>query len=77
MGIFSKKKKPLFGRNIEPACEYCENGSPTIDGQMIKCKYKGIISKHDSCKKFIYAPLKRVPKRRPSLPQYDPDEFKL
>lgn len=75
--LFSFRKNHFFGRNIEPACEYCENGSPTIEGNMIKCRYKGIIPPYYQCKKFVYAPLKRIPHRRPSLPEYDPDDFKI
>ena len=33
-------KSVLFGRHIEPACEYCELGRPTRDGQMILCEKK-------------------------------------
>ena len=37
-------KGVLFGRHIEPACEYCELGRPTRDGQMILCEKNGAVS---------------------------------
>lgn len=67
----------LFGKNIEPACAYCENGSPSKDGSMILCDKKGIVSPYYSCRKFCYAPLKRVPKPPMPLPKYSAEDFKL
>ena len=67
----------LFGKNIEPACAYCENGKPSRDGSMILCDKKGVVSPYYSCRKFDYAPLKRIPKRPMPLPEYDSEEFSL
>lgn len=49
---------------IEPMCEYCERAH-TESGTLI-CSKKGEVSSDDSCKKFKYDPLKRVP-RKPKL----------
>lgn len=70
-------KSGLFGRNIDPSCSYCENGSLSSDGSMILCSKKGIVSPYYSCRKFCYAPLKRIPKRPRPLPKYSEDEFSL
>lgn len=70
-------KSQLFGKDIEPACSYCENGSPSKDCSMILCDRKVIVSPYYSCRKFCYAPLKRVPKRPMALPEYDAEDFKL
>lgn len=71
------KKSKLFGSDIEPACEYCLNGSSAEDGLTVACRYRGIKSINDKCRRFKYDPLKRVPKRQPDLPTYNEDDFKL
>ena len=53
----------LFGNHIEPACGYCERGTASKDGNMVLCESKGVVAPFYSCRKFVYAPLKRVPKR--------------
>lgn len=70
-------KKKLFGNNIEPACAYCQLGRPAPDQVMILCPKNGPVAPHFQCKKFIYDPLKREPKRLPELPTFSPDEFKI
>ncbi len=67
----------FFGKDIEPVCEYCEHGQNTKDGKMILCIKKGIVSKEYSCKRFIYSPLKRIPRRPLKLPTMEKDDFKL
>lgn len=71
------KSKKLFGNQIEPACEYCEHGEPARSSQMILCKKQGIVAPYYHCRKFLYAPLKRVPRRAMPLPQYDKKDFTL
>ncbi len=66
-----------FGSRIQPACEYCKHGEPASDGQMILCHNKGIVAPYFTCRKFIYDPLKRVPKRVHQLPQFSPEDFSL
>ncbi len=70
-------KKHLFGDNIEPACQYCEKGRITKDGGRVVCDKNGIVPLYHSCRKFVYAPLKRIPKSTPLLPSYDEFDFTL
>ena len=70
-------RSKLFGKNIQPACEYCKFGEPSSDGQMVLCRNKGIVAPYFSCRKFSYCPLKRVPKRVHQLPQFSPGDFSL
>ena len=76
MGIF-KNSKSLFGNNIDPACTYCQYGSPSSDEQMVLCSKKGVVSPYYSCSKFVYCPTKRIPKHTPKFPDFSPEEFKL
>lgn len=70
-------KNKLFGGRIEPACEYCELGQSNTSGSMILCENKGVVAPYFSCRKFVYTPLKRIPKKPMPLPEYDLDDFKL
>ena len=70
--------KKLFGKNIEPKCAYCARCILTEDKKIVLCEKKGFTTPDDSCKKFIYDPLKRVPKTpSPTLPDYDDVDFSL
>ncbi|HIT09233.1 MAG TPA: hypothetical protein IAB55_09160 [Candidatus Merdivicinus faecavium] len=70
-------KTIFFGRRIEPACSYCELGRPTRDGQMILCKKNGVVAPCFSCRRFVYAPLKRRPSRIQTLPEFSKEDFEL
>lgn len=70
-------KKYIFGENIEPACFYCLNGHQASDTAMILCTKTGPVSPTYKCKKFVYDPLKRIPKRQPKLPEFSPEDFEI
>ena len=62
MGLFSSfGKTKYFDSNITPKCDYCQHGKRTKDSNKILCEKKGIVSPDDSCGKFAYSPLKRIP----------------
>jgi hypothetical protein len=67
----------LFGKNIEPSCEYCEFGNKTKDEQMVLCIKNGVVSPTYSCKKYIYSPLKREPKPPLVVTRYKKEDFEL
>ncbi|MEG0899011.1 MAG: hypothetical protein RSD67_02895 [Oscillospiraceae bacterium] len=66
-----------FGENIEPSCEYCKYGKLSMDKKMILCQHKGILVELLACRRFIYDPLKRKPKRQMALPKFDKSDFEL
>jgi len=66
----------MFRKNIEPNCEYCKNGNVLADGNVI-CSRFGLIQPKVDCKKFAYNSLKRIPKRRPTLPEFDREDFSI
>lgn len=59
-------KKKLFGNNVKPSCKYCEYAK-SRQGENIICEKFGDVKAYDSCKKFAYDPLKRIPKKELSL----------
>ena len=63
-------KKKLFGNNIKPSCKYCELGTAMGDDK-IQCSKFGVVKSYDSCKKFVYSPLKRIPKKEIQLANSD------
>ncbi|MDE7398023.1 MAG: hypothetical protein K2N06_00700 [Oscillospiraceae bacterium] len=58
--------KKLFGNNIKPSCKYCQMAQ-VGEGDKIICPKMGEVKMYDSCKKFIYNPLKRIPKKELQL----------
>jgi hypothetical protein len=65
-------KKKLFGNNIKPACKYCEFSKIIPDKEdKLNCVKFGEVKPYDSCKKFEYQPLKRIPKKEIALAHSD------
>lgn len=67
----------LFSQKAHKACRNCQYGRKTTDGEKILCTRKGIVEPDYSCRRYCYDPLKRVPRRMPSLPDFTPEDFKL
>ncbi len=64
MGLASlfQKKTNYFDKKIEPKCGYCQYGKRTKEGNRILCsKAVSLKEENDSCGKFMYSPLKRIP----------------
>lgn len=67
----------FFGKNIKPACRYCRHGKIAADKKHILCEKKGVVYPSYYCKKYWYDPIKRPPRRSPSLPSYRAEDFLL
>ena len=64
MGFASlfQKKTNYFDKQMKPQCGYCQFGRRTKEGNRILCdKLVSLKEETDSCGKFVYSPLKRVP----------------
>lgn len=70
-------KKKIVGAGIEPKCEYCKNGSVSADGKHVLCAKTGVLDLDYSCKKFVYDPLKRTPRRMNDTLEFTPEDFEL
>lgn len=72
------KNQAYIHEDYPKACGFCERGSLSFDGTAILCCRKGIMDPEDCCRRFVYDPLKRIPKRL-SLPSddYCPEDFTL
>ncbi len=67
----------FFNNNIEPSCSYCTQGQASADDQNILCTKKGVVQPDFFCKKFVYDPLKRIPKRLNKLPSFSLEDFSI
>jgi len=62
----------LFNKKIEPRCEYCRHGTNLDSDGHVICLKHGVSDSSDSCRSFVYDPLRR----RPDPPaRYQPREF--
>lgn len=62
MGILSMfKKGNYFDKSIAAKCDYCKFGKRAKDGNKIICEHRGLVDPNNSCGKFEYSPLKRIP----------------
>mgnify|MGYP005768675207 FL=1 len=52
---------------VEYACGYCRFASEVTGTEDMLCRKRGVVSKQFICKKFVYDPLKRSPRRAPAL----------
>ncbi len=68
----------LFRKKIQRSCEYCANGTK-IDCDQILCTKRGVVTETDKCRKFSYAPCKRIPSKPKALDfrKYDEQDFSL
>lgn len=55
------------GNDYQKICLFCESASILKGGNGILCKYKGIVDEDNTCRKYVYDPLKRQPKAPPKL----------
>lgn len=72
-----KGENMIYSKNIEPSCGICARASEITDSDCLLCTKNGVVMHYYHCRKFQYDPLKRDPKRAPSLPQYDAGDFSL
>ena len=70
-------KKGLFSNEITKCCALCERATKLQDVNTVLCKKRGVVSSEHCCSKFVYDPLKRVPKRITVMAEYSPEDFSI
>lgn len=70
-------RQKLYGNHVQPACEICVQGHRSSDGRAVLCQRKGVVPLYHHCRKFVYDPLKRIPKRAPQMREHQENEFSL
>lgn len=61
--------------DITRVCEFCRFASEIAGTEEMLCEKRGVVAKEYCCRKFVYDPLKRVPRRLPEL--IVPDDLTL
>ena len=56
---------------IIKCCAFCEKATVLAGDEYMLCSKKGVVALTYKCRRFTYDPLKRVPKRAPSLIKLD------
>ena len=69
------RKKKKNNPDTPKMCIYCENATVINDDDNVLCSLHGIVNKEYKCKKFIYDPLKRVPKPTPPMPKLSEEDI--
>ena len=67
----------IFNKDLPHACSYCVYGRESLFSGEILCSKRGVTSVRDSCRKYKYDPLKRVPERVKISDNYKPEDFSL
>lgn len=67
----------LFGANIAPSCKYCEHIMQSFDGGSMLCDKRGVVDASHKCRRFVYDPLKREPRKPLPLETREDFEFEL
>lgn len=60
--------------DIARLCELCRFSAEIQTTNDMLCEHRGVVDREYSCRKFVYDPLKRIPKRPPTPPV--PEELK-
>ena len=68
----------LFRKKIERSCSYCQYGAQ-LEDDIVLCSKKGLKGIGESCRRFKYDPLKRVPRKAKALDftKYKEEDFTL
>ncbi len=59
----------------EKLCMYCEHAAPTYEPDKMLCSKRGIVSCSYKCSRFVYDPLKRIPRRVKKLTLEEKEEI--
>ena len=70
-------KRRLYGNEIPPCCEYCENARRGVEGRSMLCVRHGVVPPYHHCRRFRYDPLKRVPVRQAAPGGFSEEDFRL
>lgn len=71
------KQKLFSEKNYPKVCANCAYGTMTNDMQSVLCMKKGVKEPNESCRKYKYDPLKRVPQKITFFSDYSPEDFML
>ncbi len=60
----------ISSSDYEKSCVYCEHSIPLAVDSEVLCSKRGVVGANHRCRRFVFDPLKIVPRRRePDLEQ--------
>lgn len=71
------KNKLLEKKKYPAVCECCKHGRLSPDEKSVLCIKKGIVELDAKCRRYVYDPLKRRPKKPLLISKADPSDFEL
>ncbi len=67
----------IFNKKLPHSCEYCKYGKLSEFSNQVLCLKHGVTERRDSCRKYKYDALKRIPKRISVEGNYKPEDFSI
>ena len=67
----------FFNKKIPKNCSYCANARKSKALNIIFCKFKGPVFENNCCGKYVYDPLKRVPRQTQPIGKFTIEDFDL
>ncbi len=64
---------PKKESDFEKVCALCQYASPLCEREEVLCRKYGVVAPDHTCRRFVYDPLKRVPRRPQIIPADLPD----
>lgn len=71
------KGKLVNKKQYDAVCRHCKNGRLAPDKESVLCIKKGIVDPDGKCRRYVYDPLKRIPKKPLKVETANPSEFEL
>lgn len=73
-----KNLKSIFlKKDAAPSCGYCKYGQVCRGTDTVVCLKRGLSTTDEHCRAFKYDPIKRIPKKRPTIESFSKDDFEL
>lgn len=68
----------IFRKRIPRSCQYCVY-SAKLNKEQLLCSKQGVVTVEHQCRKFRYAPCKRIPikQKTPDFQKYEAEDFTL
>lgn len=67
----------LYRRDLPRSCATCMYGQASVFEEESLCAKRGVTKRGDSCRRYRYDPLKRIPQKKKLADDYRPEDFSL
>lgn len=69
--------KQQFNKTIPHYCMYCQHGTTLGFTDEIICNKHGVMNKFDTCRKYTYDPIKRIPSKDSRETSFSEKDFSI